>query len=535
MSLMGSLYVGSSGLQTSQNALNTTAHNMSNVDTPGYTRQMVQQSVRHYNTLSVSGSAIAHQQVGLGVIYAEAKTARDYFLDKAFRRESGRSAFYEVSSQTFEEIENLFQELEGEDFASALNNLWASVQDLANVPDQAANQSIFVQRCYEFITRADAVYQGLSDYQDNINATIKSDVDRINEIGHQIRMLNEGILQIESGKMEHANDLRDQRNLLLDELGSMVNITYYDDVFGNVNVKIEGNDFVKTDSVNEISIYTDPVTGFHTPYWEKLATTYIDANGEEQVNLEGATVFDLEQIISSSIDTDIGSLKSKLHARGDRRATYEDLQDPAQYDREISQSILMNVQAEFDQMIHLVTTGINNILREAAEAAGPYPDSDYLRDSSGNPLQMFNLISEDGSWSVKNIVINSELRQAPTLLGFRREDGKADFDTTAKLKKLFDDKEHTLNPNVATKVNLAGYYNSMVSQVANSASVAMENLYNQEMTVDQVCSAREQIIGVASDEEMSNMIMFQNAYNASSRYVTVISEMLEHIITTLGR
>ncbi len=535
MSLMGSLYVGSSGLQTSQNALNTTAHNMSNVDSPGYTRQMVMQGVRQYNTISINGSAVAPQQVGLGVVYAEAKTARDYFLDKSYRRESGRSAFYEVSAQTFEEVENLFQELEGEDFASALNNLWSSVQDLANVPDQAANQSIFVQRCYEFITRADAVYQGLADYQDNINATIKSDVERINEIGQQIRSLNENILRIETGKTERANDLRDQRNLLLDELGSMVNITYYDDVFGNVNVKIEGNDFVKTDSVNEISLYTDPETGFHTPYWKMLATTYIDANGDKQVNIEGATVFDLERTISSSINTDVGSLKSKLHARGDHRATYEDLQDPAAYDRDISQSVLMNVQAEFDQMINLVTTGINNILKEAAEAAGPYPDSDYLRDSSGNPMQMFNLISEDGTWSVQNIAINSELRQAPTLLGFRREDGKADFDTAEKLKELFDEKAHTLNPNVATKVNLSGYYNSMISQVANSASVARENCINQELTVDQVYSAREQIVGVASDEEMSNMVMFQNAYNASSRYINVISEMLEHIISTLGR
>ncbi|MDR2889605.1 MAG: flagellar basal body protein, partial [Lachnospiraceae bacterium] len=63
---MGSLYVGSSGLQTSQNALNTTAHNMSNVDTAGYTRQIVQQSVRQYNTISINGSAVAPQQVGLG-------------------------------------------------------------------------------------------------------------------------------------------------------------------------------------------------------------------------------------------------------------------------------------------------------------------------------------------------------------------------------------------------------------------------------------------------------------------------------------
>ena len=60
MPLMGSLYIGSSGLQTSQNALNTTAHNLSNVDTTGYTRQQVQQSNRAYVTLSTDPKSIAN-------------------------------------------------------------------------------------------------------------------------------------------------------------------------------------------------------------------------------------------------------------------------------------------------------------------------------------------------------------------------------------------------------------------------------------------------------------------------------------------
>ena len=67
MSLFGSLYIGASGLQTSQNALNTTAHNMSNIDTVGYVRQQVQQGTRNYNTLSTAKTAISYQQTGLGV------------------------------------------------------------------------------------------------------------------------------------------------------------------------------------------------------------------------------------------------------------------------------------------------------------------------------------------------------------------------------------------------------------------------------------------------------------------------------------
>jgi flagellar hook-associated protein 1 FlgK len=555
MGLMGSLYIGSSGLQTSQNALNTTAHNMANAGTVGYTRQMVQQAARQYNTLSVSASAVAWQQLGLGVNYDETKTQRDYFLDKAFRKESGRSAFYEVSTQTLQEIEDLFQELDGEAFAKSLKNLWESIQDLANEPDQAAQQMIFIQRCHEFLERASSVYQGLADYQDNINTTIKTDIDRVNEIGRQIYELNLRIQRIEAGKVERANDLRDARDQLVDELGRLADISYYNDAFGNINIKIEGNDFVKTDTVNEIGLHVDTLTGFYTPYWKNLATISEDMFGNEVINIESARVFNLKQTISSEMNTDIGSIKSKMLARGDRRATYDDIAistdptrpdyDPNHYDMNISQSIIMNMQAEFDQLINKVVEGINDIIRQAAIDAedrhialnpgASRADSTYLKDAYGNYLQVFNLRSEHGTWSVQNVAINGELRQAPTLLGFRLPDGQVDYATTTKLKELFDSKEHTLNPNVQTKVNLAGYYNAMISQVANSASVSRAIEHNQKITVNQISDAREMVHGVSTDEELGNMVMFQNAYNASSRYINVISEMLEHIISQLGR
>lgn len=106
-SLMGSLYIGASGLQTSQNALNTTAHNMTNADTKGYVRQQVQLGTKFYNTIAVTPKAVANQQIGLGVSYSKVKQIRDYFLDQTYRRESGRSAFYEVSSAALEEVEYL--------------------------------------------------------------------------------------------------------------------------------------------------------------------------------------------------------------------------------------------------------------------------------------------------------------------------------------------------------------------------------------------------------------------------------------------
>lgn len=538
MSLMGSLYIGSSGLQTGQNALNTTAHNMSNIDTTGYTRQQVQQGTRWYNTISKTASAISYQQTGLGVNYSNVKQVRDYFLDKTYRRESGRSAFYDTSVAAIEEVEDLLQELQGKSFSGAIENLWVSVQELAKDPSNSVNQGVFIQRCNEFITRGQAVYQGLCEYQDDLNYKIAQQVDTINEYGKQICELNIQILKIEAGDVEHANDLRDERNLLIDELSAMGNISYYEDVDGNVIIKFEGNDFVTMDSVNQMALLEDQVTGFYTPYWTNLAD-----KTQEPPDISGAKVYDMTQVIATSTNTDIGSLKSMLFARGDRRATYEDLQDETVYNRDISQSIIMNIQAEFDRLINGVVTGINNVLKEAAERnTAADPDSTYLRNSDGDPYQIFNLVADvtDSSgnpyFTIDNIIINEELQMAPSLLGFIRPiDDKADQETADALKAVFTNEDYTLNPNVETKTNLVNCYDNLVSQVSNTGSIMRGISENQQITVDNTAAAREQILGVSSDEELSNMIMFQNAYNAASRYINVISEMLEHIINTLGR
>ncbi len=542
MSLFGSLYIGVSGLQTSQNALNTTAHNMSNIDTTGYTRQQVQQGTRIYKTISTNATAISWQQTGLGVNYTQVKQVRDDFLDKAYRRESGRSAFYETSTYAFEEVYDLFQELEGEAFADSISNLWKSVEDLARNPGDAVTQGVFVQRCSEFVTRSQAVYKGLSEYQDNLNNQVKRHVDTINAYGKRIAELNQEIQKIEGGKVEKANDLRDERNLLIDELSALANIECRTNADGNIIIKLEGKDFVKSDSANEIELYTDLETGFYTPYWKHLARK--DSNGKvDAEGIKGAELFNMNQKISTSMNTDIGALKSILMVRGDHRATHEDLHigEPGgaeKYDREISQSIMMNVQAEFDQLINAITTKINEVFRDAANQAGPFPDSTYMRDANGDPYQIFNTMTgskEDKDFTVMNLIINGELKQAPSLLGFKKENGQVDQETADRLQDLFKEEGLTLNPNVKTKLDFVNYYDNLISQVANSGNVSKEICANQQLTMDNIAAAREQIVGTSSDEEMSNMVMFQNAYNASSRYINVISEMMEHIITTLGR
>ena len=556
MPLMGSLYIGNSGLQTSQNALNTTAHNMTNADTTGYVRQQVQQGTKIYNTIRVSFTSVSSQQVGMGVNYSRVKQIRDYFLDQTYRKEAGRGAFYEVSSDALEEIESLLDELNGETFQESLEGVWTAVQELSKDPSSAVTQGLLVQKSSQFIERAKAVYNGLCDYQDNLNRQIAGKVDTINEYAERIKQLNDEILKIECAGTERANDLRDERNRMLDELSGLAKISYSEDLNGQVCVQLEGVDLVKRDVVYEIGLYQDENTGFYTPFWMQNATYTLNSLGQKEYNIEGAEVFNLNTIISSELNTDIGSLKSMLLARGDHRADYTDIQEQ-NYDYTVSQSVIMNIQGEFDQLIHNVVTAINQVLVDVVNAAGE--DSNYMRNEDGSPIVVFEKIGAEsyvydeatGMWvesppderewgykgslfSVANIMINKELVQTPTKLGFIKEDGSVDYETVEKMKEKFMEESNTLNPNVKKKTNFMDYYGDLVAQVANSGSVYRSILSNQQITVNATFSAREQVIGVSSDDELTNMIKYQNAYNASSRYINVISEMLAHIINTLG-
>lgn len=263
-----------------------------------------------------------------------------------------------------------------------------------------------------------------------------------------------------------------------------------------------------------------------------------------------------------------------LLARGDHRADYTDV-TAGKYDG-VSQSVVMNIQGEFDQLVHNVVTKVNSILAEAAGVVtgdltladgtviknAQYCDVDpdgYMRNDDGTPIQMFTKVTTDSYYkvtgadgneywvyaeedmtkpdslySVKNLQIDSGLMQNPSKLSFMLPDGSVDNETAEALKAAFTEEIYTLNPNVLKKTTFVDYYTDLVAQVGNSGYVFRSIYENQANTVESTQNARGQVLDVSSDEELSNMIKFQNAFNASSRYINVISEMLEHIINTLG-
>ena len=203
---MGSLYIGVSGLHSAQTALNTTAHNLANINTEGYTRQQITFEDMTYLTVGTRSNTI--DKYGLGVSVSEIRRIRDTFIDRAYRTENGRLGYYESNLKAVEEVEDLFGEMQGVTYQDCLKNLYSAVNELSKNPESTVARSSLIQYTSAFVNRSNKIYESLKDYQTTLNTEVQNSVNRINELGQTIFALNKQIQGIESGSGEYANDLR---------------------------------------------------------------------------------------------------------------------------------------------------------------------------------------------------------------------------------------------------------------------------------------------------------------------------------------
>jgi flagellar hook-associated protein 1 FlgK len=596
MSLFGALYIGDSGLRSSQNGLNTVAHNLSNINTTGYVRQQVAYTDTTYSNSSKS-IAGNNMQIGDGVKYSECRRVRDQFLDAAYREETGRMEYYDASYSTILDVEDVLGEFSGAAFKDSLSGLWTAMEELSKSPNDSTNISILVQKSAAFMENANSVYESFQEYQQNLNQQAIDIVSEINSTGQRISELNKEIARVEAAGIENANDLRDERDELIDTLSQYGTISYTEDSNGMVTVRFNENDFVTTTKAFEMALLTDEDTGFVTPYWKQNVVYKTDENGNRVPDYSSAYVFDLTEEISTVNKTDVGGLRAILLARGDHVADYTDLQTDVAtdqklkslgitesqynedagyeyYDKYISNSILMNIEAEFDNIVNAITTKINGVLADYCD-----PKSGYLCNDDGTPMQIFlkvndnpyekvvltegdaqqltaqgvklyQIYDEDGEivpntywkyveedanrkfslYNCGNMEINQDLIQTPALLGFTREDSSVDYELANALVAAFDNKGIYLNPKATDISSFENCYIDLVNQVATSGDVYQSLYEYEQLALEQADNERQTVIGVSSDEELEHMMMYQNAYNAASRYITTINDMLDVLL-----
>ncbi|MCI6499443.1 flagellar hook-associated protein FlgK [Lachnospiraceae bacterium HCP1S3_C3] len=591
MSGMTSIYVGVSGLQSSQTALNTTAHNLANAYTDGYTRQLSIKGDRTY--INQGYTAIGTKQVGLGVSTIATSRVRSILLDKAYRTENSRTHFYDAQYDALNEISGILGELNGQSFDKTLENLQNAIMEMSKTPNSETSQAELVMYAEQFIGRANAIHQEMVEYQNNLNKKIIGMVDTVNSYGEQIADLNKQIAGVEASDVEKANDLRDQRDLILDKLSAYVNITYTEKENHYVNVNIEGVPFVTDTGVYKMKtemLDGDKDSAFVTCVWPQI---------------DGQEVFDFSKGIDISDTSNMGSLKGYLFARGDFSADYTDVPNVKDYDlttpegkqkydddvriynENVQSCALVKAEALFDNLVHGIITTINDIfapnikgmpdgVTSFTDADGNvYPDGElyneddieYLdvttsvgKDGKLPPEELFSrdnteryieVTGDDGNtyyilnkkngmgyeslYKCGNVSVNSKIIDDYSKLPFTTQgEGDEDFAKATKLANKWSEEFSNLDPNNTTKLNFNSYYDQFVFDIGSDGQMYYNLAVNESDATSALDDKRQQVTGVSTDEELTYMIKYQQAYNASSRYVTVISEMLEHIINRLG-
>lgn len=640
---MAGLFIGTTGLKTAQTALNTTAHNLSNINTSGYTRQQVTFSDTQYVRVNTSDK-VSSPDYGLGVAVSEVRRIRDQFIDQAYRNENSRLGFYESQYKAIEEIEDQFGEMQGVTYESYLINLYNSVNELAKNPTSTVARSSLIQNATAFIEKSENVYKGLKDYQTTLNTQVKNMVDSINKLGDKIYTLNKKISKIESTGIEDANDLRDERDAAIDELSKYIDITYYENDSKEVVISAEGIPFITMGELAKMDTRVVEGTNLVIPTWP----------GYER------DVYDLSTEASNVDDTDKGELKGLLIARGnmvvdytvvpeapsssdydmstaDGRAAYQEAYNKyykAQeyYNTYIEPSAILSAMAGFDKLVNGIVEKINNILcPEKSEVRNnPYmaPDGTEIQadiytynsvsqqvlfdrygrevtgtdngdgtysfssgeklymsfggaevpvdsytysmldmdktgygmdddktvgtelfsrkgtdryikitDDSGKTIYIRNNLNEtdyESLYKLGNLQINPEAAQNVGKIPLSTVQGKEDFDRAKELVDAWDEKFASLNPDTYAKSDFMTFYNNFIGEYATLGKALGNYVSNQTTMVDGYDNQRLQSEGVSSDEELEKMIKYQQAYNAASRYVNVVNQMLEHLVTSLG-
>ncbi len=265
------LTIASSGLNTSQAQINTTANNISNVNTTGYSKQVV-------NT--VAASALRCYQnygtTGMGVEAKSVTQSRDLYYDEKYWNNQSALGFYEKKDYYMKQIQDYYSETNSNTgFSTIYSKMFNAMSTLQGSPGDDTVRKQFISTAKQLTDYFNQLSTKLDELQSSINDEIKTAVDDINSIAEKVAILTKQINVIEQGG-GHANELRDQRALLIDDLSELVDVSVSEVEVQNTNnpdiytgatyytVYINGQLLVDTYEYNSLSVVSrDSAEGYN--------------------------------------------------------------------------------------------------------------------------------------------------------------------------------------------------------------------------------------------------------------------------------
>jgi flagellar hook-associated protein 1 FlgK len=458
--LFNGLEIGKRALLSSQLAMTTLGHNMANVNTPGYSRQRV-------SITSAMPVDTPWGNAGSGVEIKAIEQIRDLFLTGQYRNENASQGRWEFTEKSVSQIEGYFNEPQDNSLGDRLDRFWQAWQELANRPEDNASRISLVEEAKSLINNFHQIDKQLKDLRQNTDNEIKNLVKQLNQYGAQIANLNLQISYQELGN-EKANDLRDQRDLLVDELSQFVDVRVVEREKGQTAVLIgamafvDGSDFLKIGT----QIESD----------DNMTTT---------------------KVVWADTDVEIKFSSGQMAAMFETR----------------------------DKIIPRYQQAINELARGVVENVNAVHRLGYGLDEL-NDRDFFDAEYTDAAHIALDIEILTDVNHIGASLSGGPGDGS---NALAIAKALSQDR---VMGNGSTTIR--EYYGGIVGRLGIESMESTNYKTNYALLVQQIENQRQSVQGVSLDEEMTNLIRFQNAYDAAARVITTMDQALDTLINGTG-
>ncbi|PYI51176.1 flagellar hook-associated protein FlgK [Paenibacillus flagellatus] len=522
-STFGGIEISKRSLFSHQAALTTTGHNVANANTRGYSRQVVNLvAAKPMEAVGFMRSAIPGQS-GQGVEFTSITRIREKFLDGQYYNENKSLGEWSVRNDTLEKLEAIINEPTDTGVRQVIENFWNAWQELSKNPDNLTARSVVKESAIALTDAFNHTAKQLNDLSADLTDNINVKVTEINTTVQQIARLNEEIFRVE-GLGNDANDLRDQRDVLLDDLSKVINVNVTETDSG-YNVRMGGIELVNGREV---------LTQFDAQALEDAG-----ANGDLSSGEVYGMILSRDSFVASyrnELDTMIRSFVS-----GDTEVTLpKGAVIPAGTtigDKTYNGSIL---DRTLEEPLKTTIKGFNGLhsLGYALSNGEAKQGGVFFEALDGGDITAANIrVNPDIVNNVENIASAMRTYLDPADNKVKVVKGNNDLALLAAglRSNKFDFSSNSLEGTVALNSGtLDEFFRAVVGKLGVQTQEATRQATNQKVLVEQVESRRQSVSGVSMDEEMANMIKFQHAYNAAARALTVQDEILDKVINGMG-
>lgn len=508
-------------LFTQQAALNTTGHNIANANTPGFSRQRVNMTASLPMEVPGLTRSNVPGQLGTGVEFGSITRVRETFLDNQYRNEYTSLGSWKVQSDTLDKLQAIMNEPSDTGIRTVLDKFWNAWAESLQNPENDTARKILRETTIALTNSFNQTSKQLSDLNGDLTSNIDVKASEINTTIRMIASLNSQIAKIE-GLGNDANDLRDQRDLLTDQLSGIVNITITNAPSGYI-INMGGTNLVNGGTASPLSsaglesaFQSGDLNGGEV-YGMMISRDQYVSDYQKQMDILANTIANGEVTVTIPAGSVIPNNTTLNTAGG-----------PQTYSGTVAQRTL-----SADTVVTI--NGVNGLHNLGYLFTTP--------SSTGGDF--FTAKAGFSSITAASIELNPSIQADVTLIAtsMRTDDSSGSEvtikgnNTLAVLMAQLKDSRFTFAGGSSTGVlngTLDDYYRSIVGQMGVQASEASRQTKNQQSLVDQVDSRRQSVSGVSLDEEMSSMIMFQHAYGAAARFMTTYDQILDKLINGTG-